>query len=157
MNWVATTILSSFLGLAVAWDLRQHRIPNGLVAAYGLVGLGLAATTGLPAFGRAAAGMAAGLAFLIVPFALGFVGGGDAKFFAAVGAFLGPVLIFWAFLFGTALGAPLAAVVLWQRRWAGAPSSPRDAASAPALPYAVPLALGVVAALVCDWAGMTVG
>lgn len=155
MDWVPTTVLSSFLALAVAWDLRQHRIPNGLVATYGVIGLALAATAGLPAFGRAAAGMAAGLAFLLVPFALGFVGGGDAKFFAAVGTFLGPVLIFWAFIFGTALGAPLAAFVLWRRQWTAPPSE--LAARAPALPYAVPLALGVIAAIACDWAGVAVG
>lgn len=157
MDWVPTTILSSFLGLAVTWDVREHRIPNGLVAIYGVIGLLLAATAGLPAFGRAAAGMAAGLAFLLVPFALGFVGGGDAKFFAAVGTFLGPVLIFWAFLFGTALGAPLAALVLWRRRWMAPPTTSPESTRPPALPYAVPLALGVIAAVVCDWAGVTMG
>lgn len=151
MDYLPTTILSSFLGLAVAWDVWQRRIPNGLVLVYGTLGLGLAAAGGLQGLGRAAAGASEGLALLCIPFALGFVGGGDAKFFAAVGAYLGPWLTLWAFLFGTALGAPIAAVVLWR-----APRGGGHGGTRPGLPYAVPLALGTIATLACDWAGVAV-
>lgn len=155
MERLPTTILTTFLCLAVAWDLRERRIPNSLVAAYALVGLGLAGAAGQPALGRAVAGMAEGLALLILPFAFRFVGGGDAKFFAAVGAFLGPSLTLWAFLFGTALGAPLAAVVLWRTR--RTVSASPGVQPVPMLPYAVPLALGTLVAVACDWAGMAFG
>jgi prepilin peptidase CpaA len=147
MDCLPTTVLASFLALAVAWDLRQRRIPNGLVIAYGMLGLALATGNGVGGVGRAAIGAVEGLALLGIPFALGFVGGGDAKFFAAVGAYLGPGLTPWAFLFGTALGAPIAALVWWR--------APRTA-GLQGVPYAVPLALGTVAALACDWAGVAV-
>jgi prepilin peptidase CpaA len=145
MDGLPTTVLSSFLALAVAWDLRERRIPNRLVAAYAALGLGLAAASGLHGLGEAAVGAVAGFALLALPFALGFVGAGDAKFFAAVGAYLGPGLTLWAFLFGTALGAPIAAVALWRPR-----------GGRPGIPYAVPLALGTVVTLACDWTGVAV-
>src|SRR6185369_333052 len=66
-------------------------------------------------------GLGVGLGVLLVPFGTGLVGGGDAKFFAAVGAFLGPALALRAFLFGTAFGVPLALVAMWR---AGRPIIP---------------------------------
>jgi len=164
MDCVHTTALTSFLGLAVAWDLAERRIPNRLVGGYALAALGLAfATAGVAGLARAAGGFAGGLGLLLVPFALGFVGAGDAKFFAAVGAFLGPWLTLRAFLFGTALGAPLALAAEWRARgtlgafvalqssaW-GCSRRPDAAGARTALPYAVPLALGTLTALALDW------
>ena len=109
-----------------------------------------------------------GLALLFVPFALGGVGAGDAKFFAAAGAYLGPTLTLHAFLFGTILGGPLA-LALWGRAlvrrvaatggphaWAGAIAAGAQAgAPRVTLPYTVPLALGVVTALAVDAAGLS--
>jgi prepilin peptidase CpaA len=149
MACLPTTVLVTFLGLAAASDVRQRRIPNWLLGAFALAALGLgAAAGGAGGLGRAAAGCVTGLALLLAPFAAGVVGAGDAKFLSAVGAFLGPRLTVWAFLFGTALGAPVALVALWSTR-----RRPGGGSRA-AVPYAVPLALGTVAALACEWAGV---
>jgi prepilin peptidase CpaA len=167
MDSVRDVIFLSFLTAAVLWDLAQRRIPNELVLAGALAAIILAWAIGGPAdAGWSVLGMACGLAVLLVPFATGLVGGGDAKFFAAVGAFLGPALTLRAFLFGTALGVPLALVAM---RKAGRPVlpvvgmvaggvHPATLGAAPGgravyLPYAVPLAIGALVALALARAG----
>jgi prepilin peptidase CpaA len=159
MDWIHTTALASFLGLAALWDVRERRIPNPLVGTYAAVALGFAvAGGGTAGAARAAGGLAAGLGLLFVPFALGVVGAGDAKFLGAVGAFVGPQLVLLAFLYGTAIGALLALPAVWRvrhtlavagcfGRGGGAPGSGTAAAS---IPYAVPLALGTLAAVACE-------
>jgi prepilin peptidase CpaA len=75
--------------LAVFFDLTVRRIPNWLI----LAGLALAilinASQGLGPFTQSVLGFVLGIAVLIVPFALGWLGAGDVKYFAVVGAFLG--------------------------------------------------------------------
>jgi prepilin peptidase CpaA len=149
MACLPTTVLVTFLGLAAAWDVRERRIPNRLVGTFALAALGLgAAAGGAGGLGRAAAGCATGLGLLLAPFALGLVEAGDAKFLSAVGAFLGPRLTMWAFLFGTAFGVPVALVSLWHVR-----QSPSTGSRVASVPYALPLALGTVVALAREWAG----
>jgi prepilin peptidase CpaA len=167
MDSVRDITFLSFLTAAVLWDLAQRRIPNELVLAAALAAVILAwAIEGPAAAGWSAVGMACGLGVLLVPFATGLVGGGDAKFFAAVGAFLGPALTLRAFLLGTALGVPLALVAM---RKAGRPVlpvvgmvaggvHPATLGVAPGgrpvyLPYAVPLAIGALVALALARAG----
>jgi prepilin peptidase CpaA len=166
MAWLHATTLLLFLGLAAVCDLRTRRIPNRTVMLFSLAALGLAAhTDGLAGLERASLGFAAGVALLLVPFALGFVGAGDAKFMGTVGAFLGPEVTLYAFLAGTILGAPLALPVirhLRERRATADPSAPSgnadrppagrprgiaDLLAAESVPYVVPLALGSCAAV----------
>jgi prepilin peptidase CpaA len=94
-------------------------------------------------------GFAVGIGCLVIPFACGFVGAGDAKLLGAVGAFVGPQLALRAFVAGTCIGFPLALLAVVQARIAGA-------ARPAALPYAVPLALGTLVALGLEWAGIDV-
>jgi prepilin peptidase CpaA len=148
MDPIQTSVLAGFLVLAVTWDLLERRIPNELVAAFAVAGVALNAAS--PAdVASAVSGFALGLGLLLVPFALGMVGAGDAKFFAAVGTYLGPTLIFHALLLGLALGGVFALAYRWrERRGALGPAA--------TIPYAIPLALGAVAALACRWAGIPV-
>lgn len=71
------------------FDLTVRRIPNWLV----LVGLTnavlLNAIQGLAPFSESVLGFVLGMGVLFVPFALGWLGAGDVKYFAVVGAFLG--------------------------------------------------------------------
>jgi len=167
MDALRDVALTTFLGLAVFWDLAERRIPNLLVLAATLTALVLAWSIGGPVGALwSLAGLGCGLGVLLVPFASGLVGGGDAKFLAAVGAFLGPSLTLRAFLFGTALGAPLALAAMWRAGQpllpllpvvAGGPR-PVELTAAPdgrkiMVPYAVPLALGALAALALERAG----
>ena len=168
MGWIQTTTLAAFLGLATASDFRERRVPNRLVAAFTMAALGLGGISdGISGLCWAGGGFAVGLGLLLVPFAMGFVGAGDAKYFGAVGGFLGPRLTLHAFLFGTALGTVAAIVTLrrargdhfglaeWTNAQHGAHSAaPRDTAEVPTVPYAVPLGLGAVTAVALDWAGL---
>jgi prepilin peptidase CpaA len=144
MAWIHVLTLGSFLACAVVCDVRQRRVPNALVAAFTGAALLLAwAGDGGPGVARAAGGFGLGLGLLLIPVALGQVGGGDAKFFGAIGAFLGPRLTLDAFLAGSILGgiATLLALRALRRREA-------------ALPYTAPLAAGVVVALALDRVGI---
>ncbi len=85
------TLLFPVLLLAAALDWRTRVIPNWLTLAALVVGLGRAALPGGVALSAAAGGAALGLGFGFVLYALGALGGGDAKLLAAVGAFLGPL------------------------------------------------------------------
>ncbi len=82
--------LIALCGVAAWFDVREHRVPNGLTVGGLLVGLALQALHGGLAglgSGLAAAAIAFGIA---LPFFLvGGLGGGDVKLLTAVGAFLG--------------------------------------------------------------------
>lgn len=144
MGWAHAAALGSFLALGVIADVRRRRVPNRLVAAATIGALLVAgAGDGTSGVGSGICGFAVGVVLLLVPFAFGYVGGGDAKFLGTVGAFLGPRLTFDAFLVGSLLGGILALV---------ARQAPGH--RAPAVPYTAPLAAGVVLALVLDEVGL---
>ena len=79
------------LALAAGWDIASYTIPNSLqlalVAAF--FAFVLAAGIGAPAFGAHLLAGSIGLAIGFTLFALGYIGGGDAKLFAAVVLWLG--------------------------------------------------------------------
>jgi prepilin peptidase CpaA len=149
-------------------DLTTRRIPNAITVSAMGTGLALAAFThGLGGCAASAAGLLLAIALLIVPFALGGIGGGDVKMMAAVGALVGPRALLASLLAGMILGGLVAVGVLWRRgllgeKWHAIGAMLRSAlltwsvdplrAPAPgegtvALPYSVPLALGTALAL----------
>jgi prepilin peptidase CpaA len=105
---------AAFLFLAVESDVRTRRIPNWLTLPALLGALVIAAAgAGLPGLGRALAGSAVALAVLFVPFCLGWLGAGDAKAAAVLGALFGaPVvlaMLWWMVLVGGLLALALLA------------------------------------------------
>ncbi len=93
---------------AAAWDLRARRVPNALNGGLALVGLVFAALSGgVWGLVQAILGLATGFALVILPFALRVYRGGDAKLVMAMGAWLGPALTLWSFLFGMVAGGLL--------------------------------------------------
>jgi len=140
MGWIHAAALGSFLTLAVIADVRRRRVPNHLVAAFTIGALIVAAAgDGVSGVCWGVCGFALGIVLLLVPFACGQVGGGDAKFLGTIGAFLGPRLTLDAFLVGSMLGGITTLVALRALRQ-----------HRPGLPYTAPLAAGVVVALVLD-------
>jgi prepilin peptidase CpaA len=110
---VAESIFCVGMVTAAGWDLARRRIPNMLNVA--ILAAGLAARLafgGWSSLGYGLAGAGVGLALLIVLFHFRWLGGGDVKFLAAAGAWLGPLDVGWAALFGLAGGGLIALAIL---------------------------------------------
>ncbi len=113
MDTTIAICLSGVLVAAAAIDLRCRRIPNWLtfpaiLAALTYHGV-MGGTEGL-LFGLKGLGLGFGL--LLIPYALGVMGAGDVKLLAAAGAALGPLGVFWAFLFTCLAGGVYALIML---------------------------------------------
>ena len=152
---LVVAVLPALLAAAAGWDLASYTIPNALqialIAAFAVFAL----ASGLPA---AAIGihLLAGLMALLLGFALfagGFIGGGDAKLFAATALWFG----FWDLaqfaLMASILGGALTLALLGLRRL---PLPARLASQAwvarlhdarSAVPYGVALAAGALLVL----------
>ncbi len=105
-------LLFPVLTAAAVWDWRARVIPNWLTLSALLVALGLAALPGGIDLVASLEGAALGLGFGFVLFVLGALGGGDAKLFAAVGAFLGPLSFLYALLAVILVGGAMALVAV---------------------------------------------
>jgi prepilin peptidase CpaA len=151
-------ILVCGLAVAAAWDVARRRVPNLVVAP--LAALGLAAQWSSSGPQAALLGLAAGagtLLLLLAPWALGALGGGDAKLAAATAVWLGPSRLSSFLLYAAVAGAPVA-LAAWAahrlrarrelRRLAAAGLSVDDARlPRQTAPVAVAIALGALAAL----------
>lgn len=108
--------LPILLAFAVFFDLRERRIPNALVLVGGASGLYLGfAAQGAAGIGNNALGMVAGGAILFPFFALRWVGAGDVKLLAVVGAHVGFPDILMAFVWTSIAGGLLGLAALVAR------------------------------------------
>jgi prepilin peptidase CpaA len=147
-------------------DVRARRLPNRLTG-FGLCAALLHAgvTAGTGGLLTALAGAAAGLAVLVLPFALRWLGAGDVKAAIALGAFFGPEALVSLLVWSSFVAAGFAVMTLaaqggladLARRWGRslaltavsgrlhyqAPAAGSAAASG--LPFGLALALGVAA------------
>jgi prepilin peptidase CpaA len=85
----ATAVLVTLLACACWFDVRGRRIPNALTLAGAAAALLLRVPLGGWAVLDGLASLALALLIALPAFALGFLGGGDAKLLGAVGAFVG--------------------------------------------------------------------
>lgn len=162
---------AAVLVLAVAGcvtDLRSRRIPNLLTlggAAAALLFHGV--TGGASGLGWSAAGWLTGLALFLPVFALRGIGGGDVKLLAALGGWLMPGSTVWLAIYTALAGGVLAIAVAVNARYFGQalrnvwgllmfwrvagigphPGLTLESARAPRLPYALPIAAGLVLTL----------
>lgn len=171
MMSLPVSILAVTLAFVVAcWitDVTRREIPNVLSGAVFVLGVVLNSLSfGLLGFSSSLVGGLVALAFLIVPFTFGGIGGGDVKMMAAVGALLGPLLVLNALAVGLILGGIvmmfhlaglgrlreklISTARMFTGAWSTKSFSPLHLsdsdATAVTLPYSVPLGLGTVAAL----------
>ncbi|HKJ71596.1 MAG TPA: prepilin peptidase [Gammaproteobacteria bacterium] len=115
-GWTGGGVLLALLVLAVAFDVRQRRIPNRLVIAGLVAGVALQGLFGGPWGLLGALGGALLLLLLTFPFfALGWLGAGDVKLLAAVGSFVtwhyAPAVLLTVGLAGGLVGS---AAMAWQ-------------------------------------------
>jgi len=170
IKW-ATYAVAIILVLACAvFDWRSRKIPNALTLPAIGAGLALhALTDGGAGLAFSAKGLALGAGLFFVPYYLGGMGAGDVKLMGAVGALLGWRLTLAA-LFYTALAGGLCAVFAMLRARAIGSSFARLGAMfqllfankrfpaadtldgrSVTIPYALPVALGTVAAIFLKW------
>jgi prepilin peptidase CpaA len=129
VNQVVLLILAGLLIAAAIEDVRRLIIPNryclAIVLLYPLHVL--ASTTPVDWTGGLIVG---GILFAVgyALFALGILGGGDAKLLAAVAPWAGPALLA-QFIFVTALAGGAVAFAMIIRRWRAAPAKPRPTSS----------------------------
>ncbi len=101
--------------MAMVWDLRAKRIPNGLTLFGVAAGLALRASAGGGMIVSGLEGLGLALLVALPLFALGALGGGDAKLLGVAGAFLGPADLIWAMLAAALLGGALGILVAVKR------------------------------------------
>lgn len=164
MNLDTTNIILLFiLGFAAVADLRLRKIPNWLTGPSILVGIGLHTYLdqwdGL-IFSLEGAGL--GLGLFLITYAVGWMGAGDVKLYAAVGSFLGPVQTLSAALIIAIAGGILAfGALAYHQGWRKMSSwilsfsqslfltrslhmSTPCQAGGPDVPYAVAIGLGTI-------------
>jgi len=105
--------LTIVLLVAVAYDVRFHKIPNWLTYPTIIVGILLhTSIRGVNGFLFGIGGVCVGIAVLIIPYLFGGTGAGDVKLMGAVGALLGPKGVFIAFLATSIVGGIYAIALL---------------------------------------------
>lgn len=151
------TLLGTFLGAAVLTDLQSRHVPNVLVVLMFAAGIAVQALTA-PSIGSglsvALGGAGVGLLVLLPFYALGGMGAGDVKLFAATGSFLGLHGTLLAGLCTLGAGAVLGLIVIAHRAfrasaWARGPVELAPADSAPVqFPYSLAISVGALMAAI---------
>jgi prepilin peptidase CpaA len=102
------------LAIASVWDIRSRRIPNWLVIAVALLGVCYSALMQSPLSGisRALLGMVIGFGLWIPFYALGMLGAGDVKLFAAASCWFAPSQVVGAALVSALAGGVLSVIGL---------------------------------------------
>lgn len=116
---VLELVLLVMLFLASAFDVRQRKIPNRLLAVGLLVSLALHLASGRPSnlLTIYLAGFGVGLVMFLPLYLMRGMAAGDVKLMATVGAFIGPGLAFQASLATYCAGGLLAlGIVLCKKR-----------------------------------------
>jgi prepilin peptidase CpaA len=110
-------IIVAVTSLSVFFDLRVRRIPNWLIL-FGLVaGFILNVHQGPSRFYYSIIGFLVGVASLIVPFSLGWLGAGDVKYFGVIGAMLGLDLLPRVFFYSAAVAGAMAIMSVLMGRY----------------------------------------
>jgi len=168
----------SVSALSVFFDLKLRKIPNWLILAGGIAGLTINAMQGFTAFYSSVGGLTAGIAVLLIPFAFGWIGAGDVKFFGVVGALLGITWLPRVFFYSALVAGFIAvfyvvtgsARVAMKEIWTGfklalisfgrimpEPVAIGHKASGRSVPWGVAFAIGTIIAYYIDYNGNWAG
>ena len=115
-EWI-NYFLVTLLALCAASDVRANKIPNIVTIPFAISALALHSfNNGLDGFLFSTAGMATGIAVLVLPYIMGGMGAGDVKLMGAVGGFLGAKATLGAFLFIALAGGIYSLAIILIRR-----------------------------------------
>jgi len=106
------------LGLCAYWDVRFRRIPNWATLPATALGLGMNGLfLGWQGMKTSGLGLLVGFGVLLILFVLGWMGGGDVKLMAAIGALKGyPFVVsalFYSLIVAVVIGV---AMLIWNRK-----------------------------------------
>ncbi len=162
----AYSVLGALLAVCTYTDARFGKVRN--VATMPALALGLAINGlfgGWAGLASSAQGIALALGLFLVVSILGRVmGAGDAKLLMAVGALVGPVVLIWAVVYGALAGGAIALILALAKgrlkrevvglvmslagRLTGTAKLDYSQSDSLRIPYAIPLAVGAVMAIV---------
>jgi prepilin peptidase CpaA len=115
-EWINYFLLT-LLALCAASDVRSNKIPNIVTFPFAISAIALHTfTNGLDGFLFSTAGMATGIALLIIPYIMGGMGAGDVKLMGVVGGFLGAKATLSAFILIALAGGIYSLVIILIRR-----------------------------------------
>jgi len=157
-------ILTPILVIAAVTDIRWGKIFNWLTFPAIFIGIIYQLImAGLPEGLLSIAGLFVGMACYLPFYLMGGTGAGDVKLMGAVGAFLGPKGVFYAFIYSTLVGGIYAVLLLishrmfeetLQRYWSMIRNllvfkklfyiPPANPAAIPVLKYGIAIALGTI-------------
>jgi prepilin peptidase CpaA len=110
---VATdTAILLISGLSAFFDLKIRKIPNWLIASGLLCGVVVNALEGYTFLFASVSGFLVGVGVLVFPFAMGWIGAGDVKFFGVVGALVGISLLPRVFFYSALVAGVIAIAYL---------------------------------------------
>jgi len=116
---VATDVCALLLlGVCAYWDLRYRKIPNWATLPAIVLGLGMnGLLRGWGGMRTSGIGLLVGFGALLVLFVLSWMGGGDVKLMAAVGALKGYPFVVSALFYSLIVGVLLGVIMLiWNRK-----------------------------------------
>lgn len=114
---VSIIILFSSLIAASLTDIAWRKVPNTIT--FPLVAFGLLYhfyVSGWSGLIFSTTGILAGAGLLVMFYLMGGMGAGDVKLMAGIGSILGPVNVFYAFVYGAFVGGIYAAVILYRHK-----------------------------------------
>jgi prepilin peptidase CpaA len=172
---VSDAVIFSVSGLAVFFDLSIRKIPNWVILIGLLSGLTLNGLQGASYLIASILGFLVAIVVLMLPFALGWLGAGDVKYFGVVGALLGiswlPRVFFYSALVAGSIAAGyvltgFASTLRFKEFWSGLktviltggqvlpnPVSSRTSGHGVSVPWGVAFAAGTILAYYFDSTG----
>ena len=96
--------------LSAFFDAVTRRIPNWLIVIGATTGFAINASQGRSYLLQSLLGFMVGIAVLVLPFAMGWIGAGDVKFFGVMGAQVGIVFLPRIFLYSAIVAGVIALV-----------------------------------------------
>ncbi|MFN8008929.1 MAG: prepilin peptidase [Terriglobia bacterium] len=117
MNLIVSIAVVACVAVAAFIDVRESRIPNWLTLSSASLAIVLNFLhLGIQGLVWSVLGIATGFSLLFLLYLLGGMGAGDVKLLGTVGAFVGPKLVFYTFIWMALIGGVMALILILYKR-----------------------------------------